>query len=414
MMSLYKMINILFVNNGPILDQNGHNSVFMELVSSIKKYDVTSGRKLNIHIASFNWTLKDINNRYAIDKLLDSYEISDITAIHSHRIFNSNKFILLILNTLINIWRLLVYIVKYKVDKVVAYGHTGAIYGITAKIIFRRNMFFYWLGDMKSEILYFSDRIIDRLRAKIYAILEFFGIIFSNHIFCVSELAYKKMCVMRTPQNVTLIPNPVNTEIFNWDYKGYLRMKKTLSIQGRFVIVYSGTTRKYQKISRMIEFFRYVVKYDPKAFFLFLTPDPHIRIRNCFSSLGITEENYLVTNIDQKNLAKFLCIGNIGLLLRDNSLVNKMAFPTKFAEYLACGVPVLISRSLGDQAKIIRQNSIGEVMENTDSNTELDRAAKIIVRKYKKNMKIRRKCSDYANSCLAWSVFVPRIYYELL
>jgi glycosyltransferase involved in cell wall biosynthesis len=54
-------------------------------------------------------------------------------------------------------------------------------------------------------------------------------------------------------------------------------------------------------------------------------------------------------------------VGDLGLLLRDAHPVNRVASPVKFAEYLACGVPVLISPGVGDCPRIVERERVGFV-----------------------------------------------------
>jgi hypothetical protein len=54
-------------------------------------------------------------------------------------------------------------------------------------------------------------------------------------------------------------------------------------------------------------------------------------------------------------------------LVRDYSNTNRVASPVKFAEYLAAGLRVIISESLGDFSEFVSKNSCGVVLtEATD------------------------------------------------
>lgn len=49
------------------------------------------------------------------------------------------------------------------------------------------------------------------------------------------------------------------------------------------------------------------------------------------------------------------------LLVREDSITNRVASPTKFAEYLACGLPVIISEGIGDFSAAVLQDRLGTV-----------------------------------------------------
>jgi glycosyltransferase involved in cell wall biosynthesis len=58
---------------------------------------------------------------------------------------------------------------------------------------------------------------------------------------------------------------------------------------------------------------------------------------------------------------EYLAAGDLGLLLRDPHPVNRVASPVKFAEYLAAGLPVLVSPGVGDAAAIVERERVGFV-----------------------------------------------------
>ncbi len=49
------------------------------------------------------------------------------------------------------------------------------------------------------------------------------------------------------------------------------------------------------------------------------------------------------------------------LLVREHTITNRVASPTKFAEYLACGLPVLISEGIGDFSAAVATEGLGVV-----------------------------------------------------
>ena len=51
-----------------------------------------------------------------------------------------------------------------------------------------------------------------------------------------------------------------------------------------------------------------------------------------------------------------------GLLLREPTVTNRVAAPTKFAEYLAAGRDVLISPGLGDYTAFVEHEECGQVV----------------------------------------------------
>lgn len=52
---------------------------------------------------------------------------------------------------------------------------------------------------------------------------------------------------------------------------------------------------------------------------------------------------------------------DMGILIRESSVTNQVASPTKFAEYLSAGLPVIISDGVGDYSDFVRKHGCGVI-----------------------------------------------------
>jgi len=57
---------------------------------------------------------------------------------------------------------------------------------------------------------------------------------------------------------------------------------------------------------------------------------------------------------------------DLGLLLRRPSPVNACAAPTKFAECLMCGLPLALTRGIGDYSALAEQHNLGVMVADLD------------------------------------------------
>ena len=58
-------------------------------------------------------------------------------------------------------------------------------------------------------------------------------------------------------------------------------------------------------------------------------------------------------------VTEILAACDYGILIRENTVTNQVASPTKFAEYLASGLPVIISANLGDYSGFVVEHKCG-------------------------------------------------------
>ena len=407
MIGCKKEKNILFVNNSPVYLKNGHNSVFLGLLSAINKYNLN--QKLNIYVASLNWNIDDeIGDQ--IRNLVNEYTLGEIRFLISKRLLPRNVFIFQVFRILKNMIFILYLSLKYHIDTIFAYTQTGSILSLPTTIILNKKMLFHWCSDAESELLYLSACFFNKVRAKLMRVVEFLSVKFSNHVFCVSALAVKKLSRYISIKHISQIPNAVNSNRFFWDIKTYKNSINSMKLDNRFVVVYSGTLRKYQRIDKMLDVFKRILQCVPEALFLFLSPDSAKKIQYYFEQFNIPNRNYRILSVSPNMLAKYLTVGNVGFLLRGNNYLNRVAWPTKFAEYLACGVPVMITRSLGEQSLIVEKYGLGVVIEDLEDNCEIDNKIAIILNRFQGNIKAKEKCSSFAQKYLSWNTYVPRIF----
>ncbi|MBK8338996.1 MAG: hypothetical protein IPK99_02825 [Flavobacteriales bacterium] len=60
-------------------------------------------------------------------------------------------------------------------------------------------------------------------------------------------------------------------------------------------------------------------------------------------------------------VAQALAICDQGIMVREHTITNQVASPTKFAEYLRAGLPVIVSEGIGDLAELVTRDRLGQV-----------------------------------------------------
>jgi glycosyltransferase involved in cell wall biosynthesis len=122
-----------------------------------------------------------------------------------------------------------------------------------------------------------------------------------------------------------------------------------------YVFVYSGSVASWQGFSLLERFAIPLLSGSATIKFLFLSAqDEKIKqIQDRFPA------QVKVHICPPSEVPEYLLAGNFGLLIREQSVTNEVASPVKFAEYLACGLPVIISRGIGDYSDFVVKNKCG-------------------------------------------------------
>lgn len=143
------------------------------------------------------------------------------------------------------------------------------------------------------------------------------------------------------------------------------RVRATMGWKGKTVFVFSGTMAPWQNLRRSSQLVkRYIDFTGSECILLLLTPQVNDAIMIATESLS-REEVFAMT-ADASEVHRLLCASDVGLVLRDPSLTNAVAFPNKFSEYFAAGLLVITSPGLQDPARILKDNSLGLVVDPED------------------------------------------------
>ena len=189
----------------------------------------------------------------------------------------------------------------------------------------------------------------------------------SDCVFCVSEKLKKYHLRSMDPgdeNKFMVVPGCADRNIFFWNPEGRKKIRKQLGLDEKFVFVYSGRLNKAWQVPDLIfSLYKKISDKKKDAVLLCLTPDVKI-VDNYIKKYNIDDCKILKKFATSSSLGNFLCAADSALLLRDDSPTNNVASPTKFAEYVMCGLPVIISENVGDFSEFVKKYKIGLVVNN--------------------------------------------------
>jgi len=117
--------------------------------------------------------------------------------------------------------------------------------------------------------------------------------------------------------------------------------------QGPLIAIYSGGSQKWQNIDLMMDAVARAPHHGP---LVILTPDVPYFERKA-AEYGLTGRAKVLT-VPKSAVYEHYRRAALGFVLRDDSIVNRAACPTKLVEYLSCGViPVVLQPEIGDFAR---------------------------------------------------------------
>ncbi len=189
--------------------------------------------------------------------------------------------------------------------------------------------------------------------------LEKQAVILSDFRIAVSEQLVKfwKTEFSYNLQKHVIIPCTVN-KVFEELHISDESIKKSRELLGLkkedLVFMYSGSIAGWQSFELLSNFLDHILAASPSYKVVFLSDfnDCILALKNKFPGQIINKK------LRPNEVPNYLISGDYGILIREETITNKVASPVKFAEYLTCGLKVVISNNLGDYSSFITENPL--------------------------------------------------------
>ncbi|HRU17440.1 MAG TPA: glycosyltransferase [Bacteroidia bacterium] len=127
------------------------------------------------------------------------------------------------------------------------------------------------------------------------------------------------------------------------------------------ILVYSGSTAGWQSFDLLQGFLQKIINNNKNIKVLFLSE----KDKNVDQLKAEFPDKIFQTFVKHSEVSGILKSCDIGILIREKSVTNQVASPTKFAEYLSAGLPVIISEGIGDYTSFVKQNDCGWVLDES-------------------------------------------------
>lgn len=164
------------------------------------------------------------------------------------------------------------------------------------------------------------------------------------------------------------------------------------------------------KITRGLPFFLEAVAQIPDLHFVVCGPrtaKAEVDFINLVKQLGIADRFHMVGPMEQKFLLDYIRTANFSVMPTQNiGLSYIYALPNKFFESMMANIPILIGRDIIEMAEIVKERSLGALVEQENP----EDIAKVIRDVIKRSDKISSKiASQKLNDEFGWLAQVTRL-----
>lgn len=175
-----------------------------------------------------------------------------------------------------------------------------------------------------------------------------------------------------------VVPCCVDMNRFAPDAGARARVREELGLGDRLTLVYAGSLGTWYLEPEMASFAR-ALRARARAAgrevaFACFTPSDASSLRRLVEAAGFTSDEIVVRRVAPRDMPAHLAVGDIGLSFIQSCFSKKGSSPTKVAEYLACGLPVVVNGDIGDQRDLAVETNACIVLPGFGA-ADIDQAA---------------------------------------
>lgn len=399
--------NVLYVSYDGLSDPLGKSQIIPYLKGLAKtgiKYSVLSFEKNKCFIRR--------NGIQQIKKELDYYGII-WERLRYHKSPSALATLFDVLHgCLISFWL----IKKGKIRIIHARSYVAALIGIMLKKICGIRFLFDMRGFWADERV---EAGIWKNNGYLYRIAKYFEKIFlinSEEIISLTQAGKAEIessvYLKNRTKNISVIPTCVDLEIFK---RGRKSDVKITDAENKFILIYTGSISTWFLPYEMLNFFEVLKRDIREAHFLVITQEKDL-FEDILRAKKLNNGLVSVFSASYEMVPDYLSFAKVGLAFYRPGYSRKGCCPTKFGEYFACGLPVIINAGIGDTEEIIRRERVGIVIEEF-SESEYARVSyelKIIL---SEEIDLRQRCRRVAEKYFSLNSGVEKyrqVYQRLL
>ncbi len=140
-------------------------------------------------------------------------------------------------------------------------------------------------------------------------------------------------------------------------------------VSGGLRLIYLGSLGTWYLIEEMLSFYAALWSRVPGSRFRVLTPSDPAVLEQAMAGLGLTAEaagNITVGSLPYQRVPEALREADCSIFFIRPTFSKQASCATKFAESLACGLPVVINAGVGDHDRQVREAGVGVVLDKLD------------------------------------------------
>jgi glycosyltransferase involved in cell wall biosynthesis len=182
----------------------------------------------------------------------------------------------------------------------------------------------------------------DSFYVSLLRLMEYVSAGFADHVIISNHLWRGKITLRSVPADkCTVFINHVDTTVFN--------CARTRS-DGPFIMIYHGGLQRHQGLDLAISAFARIREHAPQAeFHIYGGGNVKPDLEALVTKLGLTGKVLFFEAMPMRKIAEVVANADLGIVPKRADSFGNEAFSTKIMEYMAEGVPAIVSKTRVDQ-----------------------------------------------------------------
>ena len=211
-------------------------------------------------------------------------------------------------------------------------------------------------------------------------------------------------------ENVSVIPSCVDTGRFKFFEESRIELRNRYGLIDSFIFVHTGSLEYWYMKDKMLDYFKACLEIFQKAHFLILSHDVHDKIKKLILDRRLDLKYFTILSCPFDDMSKYLSMADAGIFFITPVFSKLASSPTKFAEYLSCGLPVISNSGVGDVEEYVTNNDTGVIVRGFNENEYRESFEMLL--KLTQDKDLRCRCRLTACNNFSCEIGVEK-YYEI-
>ena len=382
--------NIFYLSYDGILNALGESQIlnYVSILSNFGKVNLLTFEKLS-----------DLGNNFYLKIVSKKLKSNNIFWIRKKYFYNTFKFFHVIYIFFITIYYSIYFTINNKCIFHVR-GYFPLFFLIIPSLFFKLKIIFdtrgFWHHEKKDRMGWKNNSI----SFIIINLLEKYFLKKCNYIICLTSDAKQHLSQYIDSKKIYVIPTCADTSKYT-----FLNNKENKN--NKINLCYMGSTSNAYNFQKIIKIFSSLYKIDKNYNLFIFTNNQYSHIIDEIKKNNLNKKKIIFKNLNSDQIITELKHIDYGFFFLNCNFSVKATFPTKIAEYLSLGIPIICNNFNNDISKLINNNKIGYVYNN-QSVYELDK----FIKNNLNNIEMSVRCNKIAKDNLSLD-YAYKIYKEI-